>query len=264
MRFWYKKPNKWRSEDANSTTVSNGSVMWIYDKRRIEVTMLKLPEVQEPEFDYGKIVSMLEKYEIKLLGEENIGRDCYVIEAKPKEESFLIKQKLWIDKEFWYPIKVETNFGEFNSTLEYRDVEFNSIADKEFEFVPPREAKVVEKEFKAEKLTVEEAQKQVNFTITKPEYTAGYEFSHAMVFKFGEEKVMLYYKKGEETLTIGESVGIEKMQMPNATKVKIKDKEAEIVEIFGVRMLRFSDGIEVVISGKLSREELIKIAESMI
>ncbi|HID43354.1 MAG TPA: DUF4367 domain-containing protein, partial [Archaeoglobaceae archaeon] len=52
--------------------------------------------------------------------------------------------------------------------------------------------------------------------------------------------------------------------MPNATKVKIKDREAEIVEIFGVRMLRFSDGIQVVISGKLSKEELIRIAESMI
>jgi hypothetical protein len=29
--------------------------------------------------------------------------------------------------------------------------------------------------FKAEKLTIEEAQKEVNFTIVKPEYTAGYE-----------------------------------------------------------------------------------------
>jgi hypothetical protein len=47
---------------------------------------------------------------------------------------------------------------------------------------------------------------------------------------------------------------------PNATKVKIKDKDAEIAEIFGIRMLRFSDGMEIVISGKLSEEELVKIA----
>jgi hypothetical protein len=112
---------------------------------------------------------------------------------------------------------------------------------------------------------IEEAQKEVNFTIVKPEYTAGYEFSHAMVFKFGgNESVMLYYKKDNQTLVIGESVGVREMPMPNATKVKIKGREAEMAEIFGVRMLRFSNEIEIVISGEISKEELIKIAESMI
>jgi len=269
LNFSYKKPDKWRSEDENSITVSNGSVMWRYNKQMNEVVITELPKTPEkPEFDYGKIVKdMLDKYEIKLIGEENIGRDCYVIEAKPKEETFLVKQKLWIDKEFWYPIKIETNFGEFNSTIEYRDVEFNSgISDKEFEFVVPESAKVVEKEFKLpEKLTIEEAQQRVNFTIIKPKYTAGYEFSHAMVLKFAEkESVSLYYKKGEGVFTVTESTA-ESKPMPNTTKVKIKDKEGEIAEMFGVRMLRFNaNGIEIAISGELSKEELIKIAESMV
>ena len=243
--------------------------MWIYDKQRNEVTMLKLPETPEkPDFDYGKIVkNLLEKYEIKLIIEDKISdRDSYVIEAKPKEESFLIKEKLWIGKQFWYPLRIEMNFGEFNSTIEYRNVEFDiGISDKEFEFFPPEGAKIVEREIRApEKLTIEEAQQRVSFTIITPKYTAGYEFSYAMVFKVGgNESVVLHYKKGEEVFTVTESTTKGKA-MPNAIKVKIKGKEGEITEIFGVRMLRFSsDEIEIAISGKLSKEELVKIAESM-
>ena len=270
IKFWYKKPNKWRSESKDMLTVTNGSVMWLYNKQSNEVIITELPEAQKPDFDYGKIVKdMLEKYEIKLIGEEKVtGRDCYVMEAIPKKEKFIVKQKLWIDKEFWYPLRIEMNFGEFNSTIEYKDVEFNTgMSDEEFEFKPPEGAKIVEREIKPpEKLTIEGAQKEVNFTILTPSYTAGYEFSHAMVFKFGsKETVSLYYKKDERILTITESTGSESRPMPNATKIKIGDRDGELAEIFGSRMLRFHiNGVEVVIAGKISEEELVRIAESMV
>jgi hypothetical protein len=152
--------------------------------------------------------------------------------------------------------------------MEYQNVEFNTgIDDKEFEFIPPESAKIVEQKFEPpEKLTIEEAQGQVNFTIAIPEYTASYEFSHAMVFKFdGKETVILYYTKDGDAITISESTAGEGRPIPNTTKVKIEDKEGEIAEIFGNKILRlYSDGIEIAISGKISEEELIRIAESMI
>jgi len=271
VNFAMKKPGKFRSEDENTLTVSDGKTVWTYNKQKNEVVKTELPETPEkPEFDYGKIIKeMLENNKVELLGEEKIAnRDCYIIEVRPKNESYYIKQKLWIDKEFWYPLRMEIYYGKFNSTIEYKDVEFNTgISDKEFEFVVPEGAKVTERKFKRqEKLTVEEAQKQVNFTIVTPEYTAGYEFSHAMVFKSGKkELVSLLYKKGDDIMTISESTADKTMPLPNSTKVRIKDKEGEIADVFDMRMLKFnSNGIEIVISGKLSKEELIKIAESMI
>jgi len=268
INFSYKKPNKWRSEDANSTIVSNGSVVWIYDKRKNEVIITKLPETKKPEFDYGKIIEdLLEKNDVKLLGVENVlGRNCYVIEVTPKNKTFYVKQKLWIDKEFWYPIRIEINYGEFNSIIEYRNIQFNTgIRGEEFEFKPPEGAKIIEKEFKLpKKLTIEEAQKLVNFTIINPTYTAGYEFNYAMVFKFGgTEKVSLYYRKGEKYLTIVESIGVVR-SLPNSTKVKIGNVDGELTEMFGLKVLKFNcNNISITIAGKLSEDKLIEIAKSM-
>jgi len=268
VKFEMKKPDKFRSEDENVLTISNGKMMWIYHKQKNEVTKLSLPEIKQPEFDYGKIVKdMLEKYDVKLVGEEKVsGRDCYVIELKPKDEDYFTDQKLWVDKQYWYPLKMEMNYENFSSTIEYRDIEFNvGISDEEFEFKPPEGAKIVEKELKLpEKLTIEEAQKRVNFTILKPRYTAGFTFDYAMVF---EGFVQLYYEKGDDVMVISERVGGsgESKSLPNAKKVKISDIEGEVAEVFGARMLKFSlNNVEISISGKLSEEELIKVAESMV
>lgn len=267
-KFAMKKPNKWKTEDENILTISNGKTMWIYDKQKNEVAKFNLPEVKQPEFDYGKIVKdMLEKYDIELVGEDKISnRNCYVIELKPKGKDYFINQKLWVDKEYWYPLKIEINYGNFSSTVEYKNVEFNAgISDEEFEFKPPEGAKIVEKELKLpEKLTIEEAQKRVNFTILKPRYTAGFTFDYAMVF---EGFVQLYYEKGDDVMVISERVGGsgESKSLPNAKKVKISDIEGEVAEVFGARMLKFSlNNVEISISGKLSEEELIKVAESMV
>ena len=139
INFAMKKPNKWKTEDKNMLTISNGKTMWTYDKQKNEVTKLTLPEIKQPEFDYGKIVKdMLEKYDVKLVGEEKIAnRDCYVIELKPKGKDYFINQKLWIDKEFWYPLKIEINYGNFSSIVEYKNIEFNTgLSDDIFEFKP--------------------------------------------------------------------------------------------------------------------------------
>jgi outer membrane lipoprotein-sorting protein len=265
IKFEMKKPNKWKSEDDNMLTVSNGKTMWVYYKQKREVTKLSLPEIKQPEFDYGKIIrNMFEEYDVKLLGEEKVsGRDCYVIEMKPKNESYFVNQKLWVDRDYWYPIKIEINFGNFSSTVEYRNIEFNTgIEDGNFEFIPPKGVKVIEKEFKLpEKLTIEEARKRLNFTIVTPKYTAGFNFSHAIVIN---DMVQLYYKRGEDVLIISERIS-KNTPLPSAKKVKIKDTEGEMAEVFGSRILRFSlKDVEVSISGKLSEEEIVKVAGSMI
>ena len=121
INFEMKKPNKWRSEDERVLTISNGKMMWIYDKQKNEVTKLALPEIKQPEFDYGKIVKdMVEKYNVRLVGEEKVSdRDCYVVELRPEGKDYFTNQKLWIDMEYWYPFKIEINYGNFSSTVDF-------------------------------------------------------------------------------------------------------------------------------------------------
>ncbi len=153
-------------------------------------------EKTKPKFDYGKFIeSILKSNDVRLLGSERVsGRDCYVIEVIPKNRTGLIlKEKLWIDKEFWYPVKVETTMKFGSSTLEYRDLKINAgIPDRLFEFKPPKGAKIVRSTgFSKDNLTIEDAQK--DFTILVPRYTAGYRFDRARVMKFGGKETLILY-----------------------------------------------------------------------
>ena len=132
IKFAMKKPDKYWSDSENNTIVSNGTVMWIYDKKN-EVTKIKLPHVKRPKFDYGKLIEeMLKGNDVKMLGSEKAdGKDCYVMEVIPKNRTFYSKtlhitSKLWIDKEYRYPLKIELNYGKFSITIEYRNVKFNT------------------------------------------------------------------------------------------------------------------------------------------
>jgi outer membrane lipoprotein-sorting protein len=263
-KFWMKG-NKHRGDDGKTLTVSNGSVVWIYDREKNELVRMNFSG-EKPQFDYGRIIEeLLKSYNIKLLGEEKIDdRECYVIEAEPKAGG--AKMKMWVDKEYWYPLKTEMTIEDIKTTVEYRNVSFNSgLSDDLFEFTPPENAKIVEKTFEMpEKLTIEEAQQRVNFTIVKLSYTAGFEFDYAMVFG---KMAQLYYKKGDDVMVISERIGEsgESKPFPNAEKVKIGNTEGEITEIVGTRMLKFSkNNLEITIAGKLSEDEIVKIAESMV
>jgi outer membrane lipoprotein-sorting protein len=270
IEFAMKKPDKYWSSGDNYTMVSDGKIMWIYDKKKNEVVKIKLPQAEKPKFDYGELVKdLLKNNEVKLLGNEEIsGRDCYVIEVVPRNKTFYVKQKLWIDKEFWYPLKIEINYGEFNSTIEYKDVKFNiGIPDSFFEFKPPKGAKIVEQEVNLpKKLTLEEAQKQVNFTIVTPEYTAGYKFDYVYVFKSnGKEMVTIYYTKDDQKLVITESKGYPKMPLLNATVINVNSTTFEIAHIFDKNVLRIRSGdFEITISAGLPKDELINIGKSIV
>ena len=271
IRFAMKKPNKYWSDSNTTTIVSNGTVMWIYDKKRNEVTMLKLPKTK-PKFDYGKFIeSVLKSNDVKLLGSDSVnGRDCYVIEVIPKNKSVLIeKEKIWIDKKYWCPIKIETITKVGSTTFEYRDLKFNTgIPDSLFEFKPPKGAKIVRglTTFLRSNLTIEEAQKEVNFTILVPRYTAGYEFDGARVMKFGgKEIVILYYKKDGNVIDVFESKGYNCTPLPNATVINVNGTKMELKVAFGRGILKFCKGdIVVTVVAKLPKDELVRVGKSLL
>ncbi|AGK62016.1 Outer membrane lipoprotein-sorting protein [Archaeoglobus sulfaticallidus PM70-1] len=265
--YVFKKPNKVRmhNKEMGTLIVSNGEKMWIYDEKKNEVFVMDVGQYNQVNPDYGELVKdMLKRYDVKILGSEKVsGRDCYVVQLTPKDNES-IEAKMWVDKEYWYPLKIEHSIGGIKSTVEYINVEFNTgVSDDEFQFTPPEGAKIkTEEDLGIKKFnSVEEAQKHVDFRILKPAYTAGYELKEvSLMFN----SVSLMYAKKDKMLMITEAKGEELPKMQNAENVKVEDSEGLYAEIYGSSMLMFKKGdVVVTMTGMISKEELIKIAESM-
>lgn len=264
--YIFKKPYKFYMENENFIAVSNGSVMWSYDRINNKVMVLESNfNKSEPiKIDYTKIIKdMHEHYDVQLLGEEKVsGRDCYVLNLKPKGDESNVT-KMWVDKEFWFPVRMETKFGEFRIYVEYRNLSFNTgIDDSFFEFKPPEGAEVEKMQISLPENydSVEEAQEHVNFTILVPSYTAGYELESVSVLK---NTVTLSYSNGDNFLMIREST--EKSEIPeNFEEVEVSGEKAYYGEIYGYSALYLEkNGIQIEISGKIPKEELLKIAQSL-
>ena len=263
-----KKPNKFKSEDKKRgiITVSNGKVMWVYDAKKGEAIKASLEGSGDlSDFDYGQIINdLLMNNDVALIGQEKLsGMFCYVIEVTPREDTYITRQTIWIDKKYWLPIRIKTDFGDFKSSVEYANISINSgISDNEFEFVPPESAEIVGPEISFhDQVSIKEAQNNTNFTILIPSYTAGYDFNGASV---GEhtESIRLTYNKGGKILSIIQTRS--KYPLPNTENVNIGEAKGELTDTFGSKMLRFNHvGIEIMITGTTSKEELIKVAESM-
>jgi len=268
MDISVKKPNKskWVDKKRGTIIVTNGEVLWEYDAKKNEAIKTSVVSSENmPDLDYGQLISgLLINNDVTLIGEEKLGdMSCYVIEASPKKETYLTRQTIWVDKKYWFPIRFETDFGDFKSSVEYTNISINSgISDVEFEFVPPEGVKIVEPEISLpDQLSMEEAQNSVNITILKPSYTADYNLMGANIGASGKSVSLTYAKEGK-ILTITQSQ--KKHPLQNAENISVGGAKGELLDVFGSKMLRFdSNDTEIMITGTMTKEELIKIAESI-
>ena len=287
MKIMTKMPGKTRSEIiepvelAGTLTVRNGNTMWMYDPAKNQVTKMTLPEDEGFEMDYTKIIKdLMDENDISFKGTENLdGRSTYVIEAMPKDESkreFFSKTRVWVDRENWMLLGTEMYDQDGNSMvkLQYRDVTFNTdIPDSEFIFEIPEGAEVVEESLEdmmPEKMTLEEARANLSFDVKTPSYLPdGYEFGHAMVLGGEQETVSLQYTNGQERLHLSEWLSDDTEQpeskMGEPEMVSINGADGEFTSMFGMNTLKWSaDDISYSLSGTLAKDELIRVAESMI
>ncbi len=142
VHFAMKKPSKYRTEDSDVINVSNGETTWVYDKNTGETKTGDVSGAPQSVFDYQNMVkSKLEKSNKEYLGDGKIeGRDCFIVKLVPLEghEDAQSEQIIWVDKEFWYPLKIEMKEGAAHMTLEYTDLKLNSgLSDDIFELEAP-------------------------------------------------------------------------------------------------------------------------------
>ncbi|XRP97707.1 LolA family protein [Methanocaldococcus sp. 16A] len=267
--YAFKKPNKYYMENDDVLIVSDGKTMYIYDKKSNKYMKTEIKGEENPyNPDYGKFIKeMLKEYDVKYLGEENYdNKKCYVLELIPKKDS-TIKMKIYVDENYWQPLKIESK----DMVIEYKNVKFNvDIPDSKFSFTPPKGAELIGSGKVATSTNINEIQKDVSFKILIPKYTANLKLQKANSAKQnmnGEEFEMVSLVYGET----GELMIMEMKDMGNQTNIgnnKItlnNGVNATIYESYGYTSLTFSyNGVRVGIMSKLNKDEVIKIANSMI
>ncbi len=287
VKIMNKMPDKSRieylepAEMAGQIMVNDGKTMWMYDPNKKEVTKMEMPEINmTSEQDYTRFIKeLLDQTDISYQGMDKFeGRNVYYIQAAPKNGSMLTGMYycMLVDTETWMTLKIEIfdKNDKLIMSMEYHDVKFNTgVPDSEFEFKVPEGVKVVTKGFPAppKTMTLEEVRKEVNFTVMSPSYLPdGYVFDSATVFKYEEkETVSLTYKKGSEMLMVSEKLRDDTNPQPymgEVEKVSINGADGKLIPMFGYnKMLVWSIGdLELtVLPGTLSKEEMIKVAESI-
>lgn len=279
-----KKPNMMRmeyilpAEMAGQIMVLDGKTLWMYYPAENQVITVEVPEIDQPfETDPIEFIEeVLNNSEISLLGSEIIdGHSTYVVEMIPKEtdEYFLLgKTTFWVDKDIWMPLKIEMydNEGKLVNTIENKNIEINTgVPDSVFEFTIPEDAEVktIKEATEEEKITVEEAQANASFDILEPTYLpSGYELYNVHMADPIENDTMLrlVYSNGEDFLDLDEDIGlgIGRNLLESAENVTINGQEGKLIEEGRALYWTIGDIGLILHSGSLSKDEMIRIAES--
>ncbi|MCS7227713.1 MAG: outer membrane lipoprotein-sorting protein [Endomicrobia bacterium] len=139
FKVWISENNSYveffNKEDKHIRYLKLGKKMWVYDKEEnntflISGHLLK-QGIMGSDISYEDLLEsekIYEKYEIQLAGEEKFQeRDCYVIilTAKVKEVHYF-KRKMWVDKEYFIPLKEEryTKNDKLLKVFELTDIKF--------------------------------------------------------------------------------------------------------------------------------------------
>jgi len=280
-----KKPNMMRmeyilpAEMAGQVMVLDGKTLWMYYPAENQVITVEVPEIDQPfETDPVEFIEeVLNNSETSLLGSEIIdGRSTYVIDMIPKETGKLFlhgKTIFWVDKETWMPLKIEMydNEGKLVNTMEYKNIEINTgVPDSVFKFKIPEgaEVKTMEESMEEEKMTIEEAQANASFDILEPTYLpSGYEFDNVHMGdpKHNDTMIRLTYTNGEDFLDLDEDIGLEigRNLLKSAENVTINGQEGKLIEEGRALYWTIGDIGLILHSGSLSKNEMIKIAESV-
>ncbi|WP_210408906.1 outer membrane lipoprotein-sorting protein [Halorhabdus rudnickae] len=200
------------------------------------------------------------------------GRETYVVTAVPPEDANTASITMWIDQEWYYPLKwnstIVVDEERQTVTTAYRNVTFNpALSADTFTFEPPANATVVERTVvrrsfgtRAELVTASE------MAIPDPNVPEPLTFDSARYFdNNGTVRTSLQYTNGSETLRVtksdpwGESTGL-----PEGDRIEINDHEAVLQSFDSRTSLVWScEGYRYTVFGDVSSETVRAVGESI-
>jgi outer membrane lipoprotein-sorting protein len=287
VEVWEKKPNKFRAEvlEANNPelvgaiSVTDGQQFWMYEPGKNEVMVGEVgpdepSNFREAIWDIEDVIRQaLDATDAKLVGEEDVaGVATYKLELTPREddETFLpagSKATLWVDQERWVMLQAHFSGGiAGEGQMHVRSFELNTgLADDLFQFEIPEDAKVTKAEDKQTKhLTLDEARAQADFLLVPTYVPEGVTLIDVFTV---DEAFILHYNHSTTSFTIiqGWSQGVREAPTGQKTEVTMRGQTANLItDGLGNSFLAWMEnGVTITIAGRISQDEILKVAESL-
>jgi outer membrane lipoprotein-sorting protein len=295
VEVWEKRPNKFRAEVLEASeddlvgivSVTDGQQVWMYHPGENEVVVGGVGELgmdeeaflnprQAFEFMEEAIQWVLDTCDVELVGEEELdGVAVYKLEFTPKEgeESPLPipmegKITLWVEQERWIALQAHFDGGTLGEGwMRVRSFEFNvGLSDDRFQFTIPAGARVIKAEdVGPTPLTLDEARDQADFPLLVPAYLPE---GVTLIDVFGVHGAfVLYYDHAETSFTVmqGSPEATGEIPVGQETAVTVRGQTATLVtNDLGNSFLTWTeDGVAITIAGRVSEDEILKVAESL-
>jgi outer membrane lipoprotein-sorting protein len=292
IEVWEKSPDKIRVEvlEADSprapvgaVAVSDGAQVWIYDPKENAVLTGDVGAIGPGDApanprDLIRMVDegiewVQEHADAKLLGEEDVaGVATYVLEFTPKEDAeqplpVTGSAKMWVDQKRWVALRAQFVVeGVAEGEMLVRSFELNAgIDDARFRFEPPEGAHVIAIDQKRPThLTLDEAVAEAGFLMVPSYVPEG--VTLVDVFKL-QEGYVFYYDHSDTTFTIIQGPFPMSREIPGKkTEVTVRGQTATLIadEVQGNALLTWEeDDIRIAIAGRIDKDEIVKVAESL-
>ena len=288
VEVWEKKPNKFRaevleasdSEFMGAISVTDGHQVWMYEPSKNEVVVDEVgsDEPSSPrdiiQFMDEVIQRVMDTSEAKLAGEEDVsGVATYKLELTPKEGDETVlppgsKTTLWVEQERWIVLQAHFSGGiAGEGWMRVRSFELNTgIADDRFQFQIPEGAKVTKAEDNHPKhITLDEARAQADFALLVPTYVPE-GVTLIDVLTMGEAFI-LHYDHSTTSFSViqGPSDGVREAPTGQKTEATVRGQTANLItDGLGNNLLTWvEDGVTITIAGRISQDEILKVAESL-
>ncbi|SDJ85704.1 DUF4367 domain-containing protein [Natronorubrum texcoconense] len=286
QEVWERGPDQYRADIVEAdepepidVIVSDGSTVWMYDADDNEAVRMEFEfdlEDQEALND-GFVEAFTTGTNASVEGTDIVAdRDVYVLELTGDGDDALYESAtLWIDQETDYPVKQEITpaVGEsVTTTVAFDEVAFDEdIDDEVFAFEPPADAEIrnLEELTPQQYTDVDAADADVPFDLPRPDVPAEYTLESVLAGEnmVGWSATLQYADEAGSFLTVGVAdEAQDPVFEPDSDPVEIGDVDATIREATETRTIIEweDDGLSYTVSGELTADELIDVAESIV
>lgn len=285
---WIKPPDKYRAETVGTngstmTTVANGTKTWMYNHESGTVTTTERTAASNQTFGLGNgayVEKLLDRFEVESAGTGTVaGRDAYVVELTPSNETDRAIEyqelRIWIDAEYWYPLKYTMNAAvgdegtaasdneTVSSTVTFESVEFNTgVDDERFEFTPPEDAEVTEQRM-ASYESADAAVEASPFDVSLPDdLPVDHELETAMLTERGGNATLVLSYNASADGRFSVSISQSGTFTPDGESVEVDGAEAILGSAGDGAVLTWScGGRHYSVTGPFDEETVLEIGE---
>lgn len=207
------------------------------------------------------------------VGTETVdGRETYVVEMAPQESSPRTNTTMWIDQEWYFPLRwnstISTEDERQTLTMSYRNVTFDpEISPGTFEFEPPENATIIEQTFSSQSFDSRaELEAATEMTVPTPDVPDDLAFESGMRFdNNGSVSTTLQYTNGSATLSVTKSEPMaDDAGLPDGERIEIDGTEGVIQSFGPTRSLVWNcGGYRYSVAGQFPEETLITVGKSI-